>query len=111
MATGFLHKGVCFASFDDATAAHWSENPVAVQPGPTSYLSDVVWSGSTWVIRKFTLSSAGVLTLDSSTATPALGFPSCDPMQAFNDGAQIGTGVAAAIVIAYVIRVIGWGTK
>lgn len=111
MATGYLFNGVCHATLASATSAYWSGDPVAVTPGTTSYIADVVWSGTTWVIKKYTLSSTGTLTLNSTTNAPALAFETCDTVQAFNDGATIGMGVAAAMVIAYLIRILGWGTR
>lgn len=111
MATGYQFNGQCYTTLADATSAHWSAQPVAMVPGTTSYISDVVWSGAAWVIKKYTLSSAGVLTLNSTTNAPALTFETCDTAQKFKDGATIGAGVAAAIIIAFIIRILGWGTK
>jgi hypothetical protein len=111
MATGFLFNARCYPTAAEATSAHWSQDPVSITPGGTSYIADVVWSGSAWVIKKYTLSSTGVLTLNSTTTAPALSFESCDTISNFKDGAQIGAGVAGAIVIAFLIRILGWGTK
>lgn len=104
MAAGFLHLNVCYASLADATAAHWSANPVFITAGSTSYISDIVWSGTAWVIKKYTLSSAGALTLNSTTNAPILSFPTCETGQEFLDGMTVGWGVAAAIVAAWVIK-------
>lgn len=104
MATGFLHQNVCHATLEAATAAHWSMNPVFITAGSTSYIADTVWSGTAWVIKKYTLSSAGALTLNSTTNAPSLSFPTCETGQEFLDGMQIGWGVAAAIIAAWVIK-------
>jgi len=111
MATGYLFQNACYSTLAAATSAHWSQVPVAIVPGTTSYISNVVWSGTAWVIRKYTLSSAGTLTLNSTTNAPTLAFETCDTNQAFKDGSQIGMGVAGAIIIAFVIRILGWGTR
>jgi hypothetical protein len=104
MSAGFLHQNVCYASLAEATAAHWSANPVFITPGTTSYISDTVWSGTAWVIKKYTLSSAGALTLNSTTTAPTLAFPTCETGQEFLDGMTVGWGVAAAVIGAWVIK-------
>lgn len=104
MAAGFLHQNVCYASLAEATAAHWSMNPVFITAGSTSYIADTVWSGTAWVVKKYTLSSTGALTLNSTTNAPALSFPTCETGQEFLDGMSVGWGVAAAIVAAWVVK-------
>lgn len=104
MAAGFLYQTQCFSTLADATAAHWSEKPADFTPGSTSYITDVIWSGSVWQIKKYTLSSTGVLTNNSTTNLPALTFPTCETSQNFDDGMMLGWGVSAAIVAAWVIK-------
>jgi hypothetical protein len=104
MPAGFLHNGVCLPTLAEATALHWAANPAFITPGSTSYLADVVFNGTVWQLKKYTLSSGGVLTLNSTTSLPALTFPTCDTMTLFNDGMTIGWGVAAAIIGAWVIK-------
>lgn len=104
MAAGFLHQSQCFNTLADATAAHWSMNPAFITAGSTSYIADVIYSGTLWQVKKYTLSSAGALTLNSTTSLPALTFPTCETAQNFTDGMSLGWGVAAAIVAAWVIK-------
>lgn len=104
MAAGYLFKSVCYPSLAEATAAFWTDSPSFITPGSTSYLAETVWSGSLWQIKKYTLSSAGALTLNSTTTAPTLSFPACDTKTQFNDGMLIGWGVAAAMVAAWVIK-------
>ena len=111
MAAGFLFQSVCYPSLVEATSAHWSSNPVSITPGSTSYLTDVVWSGSAWVVKQFSLSPAGVLTLNSSTNAPTLAFESCDTKTQFDDGMLLGWGVAAAMIAAWAIKVMGFGVN
>lgn len=101
---GYLHKTTCFQTLAEATAAHWSEKPADFTPGTTSYISDVVWSGSLWQIKKYTLSSTGVLTLNSTTSLPVLAFPTCQETDSYFDGMQLGWGVAIAMAAV-------WGVK
>jgi len=103
VAAGFLHQGVCYSTMSDATAAHWSQNPAFITAGSTSYIADVVWSGTAWVVKKYTLSSAGALTLNSTTNAPALTFPTCDTFDTFKDGMTLGWGVALAMICAWAI--------
>lgn len=104
MSAGFLYQSQCFNTLADATAAHWSEQPAFMTAGSTSYITDVVWSGSLWQVKKYTLSSAGALTLNSTTSLPAVTFPTCETAETFNDGMSLGWGVAAAIVAAWVVK-------
>lgn len=104
MATGYLFRDVCYPTLAAATSAYWSDDPVAITPGSTSYIADVVWSGTAWTIKKYTLSSAGALTLNSTTNAPTLAFESCDTMQKFNDGLSLGWGVVVAMAAV-------WGVK
>lgn len=104
MAAGFLHHSICYPTLSEATAAHWSVNPAFITPGSTSYVADVVWSGTAWVLKIYTLSSTGTLTLNSTTNAPTLAFPTCETGQEFLDGMAVGWGVAAAIVAAWVVK-------
>jgi len=108
MSAGFLFKGVCYPSLAEATGAHWTSNPAFMNPGSTSYISDFVWSGSAWVVNVYSV-SGGSLTLASSSALPALTFENCDTKANFDDGMLLGWGVAAAMVAAYAIKVMGFG--
>lgn len=101
MATGYLYNSICFPSFSEATAARWSEVKPGISAGATSYLTDVQWSGTVWQIKRYTLSSTGALTLNTTTAAPTLSFPTCDTFTNFNDGMTLGWGVVAAMVAAY----------
>jgi len=104
MAAGYLFKGQCFSTLAAATSAHWTDSPSFIVPGTTSYISDTVWSGTAWVVKKYTLSSTGTLTLNSTTNAPVLAFETCDTTANFNDGMTLGWGVAAAMVAAFAIR-------
>ena len=103
---GYLFKSQCFETLAEATAAHWSEKPADFTPGATSYLTDVIWSGTAWQIKKYTLSSAGVLTNNTTTNLPVLAFPTCNSTDAYFDGMTLGWGVAAAMVAAFSIKFI-----
>jgi len=105
MAAGFLFKGVCYPSLATATSAHWSETPSAILPGTTSYITDTVWSGTAWVVKRYTLSSTGTLTLNSTTTAPTLTFETCNTQENFLDGLTLGWGVALAMVCAFAIRI------
>lgn len=104
MAAGFLHNGYCFTTLAEATAKHWAENPAFITAGSTSYMADVVFNGTVWQLKKYTLSSTGVLTNNSTTTLPALTFPACNTEQMFMDGMTVGWGIAAAIIAAWVIK-------
>lgn len=104
MASGYLYKGQCYATLAAASSAKWTDSPPAVTPNTTSYLSDITWSGTAWVINKYTLTSTGTLTKNSTTALPALTFETCDTMGNFSDGMALGWGVAFAMVCAWAIR-------
>lgn len=106
MATGYLFHDVCYPTLAAATSAHWSVTPAHLTPGTTSYIADVVWSGSAWVIKKYTLSSTGSLTLNSTTNAPTLAFETCDTMAKFNDGLSLGWGVVAAMAAVWGVRFI-----
>jgi hypothetical protein len=109
MAAGFLYQGQCYATLSDATAAHWSENPAAFLPGSTSYIIDIGFSGTAWQIKKYTLASNGTLTLNTTTNLPALTFPTCETSQNFTDGMELGWGVAAALVAAWLVKILRRG--
>ncbi len=107
MATGYLFSDTCYPTLAAATSAHWSVTPTDITPGSTSYISDVSWSGSTWVIKKYTLASNGTLTLNSTTTAPTLAFETCDTMAKFSDGMALGWGVVAAMAAVWGIRFVG----
>lgn len=109
MAAGYLYKAQCFSTLADATAARWSDQEAGITAGTTSYLTDVQWSGTAWQLKRYTLSSTGALTLNTSTNLPALSFPSCDTATNFNDGMLLGWGVAAAMVAAYAVKFLARG--
>lgn len=104
MAAGYLLGNVCYPLLADATAAYWSKAAGGITPGTTSYITQFEWSGTAWVVKRYTLSSGGTLTLNTTTTLPALSFPTCDTSSSFTDGMTIGWGVAAAIVGAWVIK-------
>lgn len=109
MATGYLYKTQCFPALADATAARWSDQEAGITAGTTSYLTDVQWSGTAWVLKHYTLSSTGTLTLNTTTNMPVLSFPSCETTDNFADGAVLGWGVAAAMVAAFAVKFIAQG--
>lgn len=109
MAAGFLYKSQCFATLSDATAARWSDVQAQMTPGTTSYITDIQWSGTAWQMKRYTLSSTGALTLNTSTNMPVLAFPVCQTDQNFDDGMLMGWGVAAAMVAAFAIKFIARG--
>ena len=104
MAAGFLHGGQCYPSLAEATAAKWSVQPAGITAGSTSYITGAEWSGTAWVLKRYTLSSTGALTLNTTTNAPVQNFPTCNTFERFNDGMTIGWGVAAAMVCAYALR-------
>lgn len=111
MATGYLYKTQCFPTLADATAARWNEQDAGITAGTTSYIADVQWSGTAWVLKRYTLSSTGTLTLNTTTNLPALSFPTCDTSQNFTDGSLLGWGVVAAMVAAYAVKFIAQGLQ
>lgn len=104
MAAGYLFNGQCFSTLADASAAHWSQTPVAMVPGSSSYLADVVWSGTVWQHKKYKIDSNGNLTLEGTTALPAVSFPTCDTSESFFDGMTLGWGVALAMIAAWLVK-------
>ena len=111
MATGYLYKTQCFPTLADATSARWSDQEAGITSGTTSYLTDVQWSGTAWVLKRYTLNTSGTLTLNTITNLPALSFPSCDTTQNFTDGSLLGWGVVAAMVAAYAVKFIAQGLQ
>lgn len=109
-ASGFLFNTRCHVSLTDATAAYWSGIPGATQPGSPSYVTQVVFDGSQWLLKTFSVSTGGASLL-SSVVAPQPSFPACDPMESFKDGMELGTGVGLAILFAFIIRALGWGTR
>ena len=101
MATGYLYDQICFPTLGEATAAKWQKQPAGVTAGTTSYITNFDYSGSAWQIKRYTLSSTGTLTLNTTTAAPLQTFPTCDTFTNFNDGLTLGWGVVAAMVAAY----------
>lgn len=101
MATGYLFQNVCYPSLSDATAAKWQSQPSGITAGTTSYLTNLEFSGTAWQIKRYTLSSSGTLTLNTTTLAPSLTFPTCDTFTNFNDGLTLGWGVVAAMAAAY----------
>lgn len=100
MATGYLFKDICYPTLAGATSAHWSDTPAAITAGSTSYLVDVSFNGSQWVAKRYTISSSGTLTLNTTTNLPAVAFETCDTQEKFMDGMTIGWGIAVAMVVA-----------
>jgi len=109
-ASGFLFNTRCHTSLPDATAAYWAGIPGSTQAGSPSYATQVVFDGSQWLIKTFSISSGGYA-LQSSVVAPQPTFPTCDPMESFKDGMEIGGGVGLAILFAFLIRAMGWGTR
>lgn len=104
MATGYKFADRCYSSIVDATSAKWSAaKQTDATPGTTSYLTNIEWSGTAWVLNRYTLSSTGTLTLNTTTALPAQSFETCDTSAQFLDGLTVGWGVAAAMIVAAVI--------
>ena len=105
MATlGYFAHGKCWPDLATATAAHWSHGSgLFITPGATTYMSNIVYEGSTWFNIRYSISSAGVLTKLGYTALPVQTFPYCDVTEQFFDGMAIGWGIALAMVLAW-----GW---
>ena len=101
MATGYLYNQICFPTLAEATAAKWQNQPAGVTAGTASYITNFDYSGTVWQIKRYTLSSTGTLTLNTTTSAPVLTFPACDTFTNFNDGLTLGWGVVAAMVAAY----------
>jgi len=103
----FLHPTRCYGSQSEADAAFWSGTPPSVTDGK---LSVVLYNGSAWTVQQFDVTGSGPV-LTSSMAVPASSFPTCDRMEAFNDGQTVGLGIATAMILAYLIRIQAWGTR
>lgn len=105
MAAGFYFKGICYASSEEASAAYWSAQPVAVTSGTTSYLTEYVWSAATNVaqIKGYSISSAGGQTLRYTITAPPVTFSGCDTSEGYLDGMALGWGVATAMILVYAV--------
>jgi len=108
MATGALLGDRCLPSQAAAADAFFSGKDPSMTSGATSYLSWFEKVGTVWQIKRQSIASNGtVTTLTASTATVPT-FATCDPVQGFYDGQTLGWGVATVVIIAYVIRKMGW---
>ena len=93
MAAGYLFNDQCYGALADATHAYHASVPAGLLPGTTSYILQKEWSGSAWVVKRFTLASDGTMTLNSTTSLPSLSFPTCDTTSHFFDGLAVGWGL------------------
>lgn len=104
---GFLNNSRCHASQADADAAYWGATPPAVTPGK---LTTVSFSGGGWYFNQFDTTGPAPV-LQASSLVPSITYPTCDRMEAFNDGMTVGGAIAAVWIVVYLIRIQGWSTR
>lgn len=98
---GSLVNGKCFASNALAADEFFASKDPSFTSGTTSYLSWFEKSGSTWQIKRQSISSTGTVTnLTTSNATVPT-FPTCSETENFTDGVTMGWGIATAMVLAW----------
>jgi hypothetical protein len=98
MAAGHIVGSVC-VDVSASTDAYFGRLEPATTPGLTTYYTTASKELSGWQLRTY---NDGVLVQTSALVPPS--FPSCQTDQSFKDGAQLGWGVAAAMVVVFVIR-------
>lgn len=104
MASGYLVNNACLVSLESATDAYFSGIPPSLASGSTVYFSMLQKDTAAWNLLNYQISPTGVYSLLNTTAMTAPVFPVCDPTERFFDGMQLGWGVAAAMIVVYVIR-------
>lgn len=110
-ATGALLGVQCFPSQAEALDAYYSKVLPVQTPGTPTYFNDVVQVSGVWMLRQSSIDASGVWTLRSLTAAPGVTFPACDPTASFFDGAAIGWGIAAAMVVAFSFKMMEKATS
>lgn len=102
--TPTLYNSVCYPSVASAADAYFSSiAPSLLVSGTTSYQLYYLPIAGVWNLRKVTISSAGVPTVNFTVPVAPPTFPNCDLTQNYFDGMQIGWGVVAAMFGAYAI--------
>lgn len=103
-------KGICYAVQQDAIDAHFQSIPPSVLNSATNtyVFSYVRTAAPAWISNKQTFSSTGLITNNFSVtqANPVMGLCTLpnDPSTNFKDGVTMGWGVAAAMIVVFVIR-------
>lgn len=111
MTLGFRTGDICYATSAEAVDAYYSGIPPYILTASTAsitYVHRYEKQGASWKFIKGQYNSTGVPTTTYTASAPIITPPSCqitnDPVSNFNDGMTIGWGVAAAMIIAFLIR-------
>ena len=102
--TGAAFEGRCFTTPGEAVDGYYSGAAPALTSGTTSYLTEWVKESGVWRAKSWSVNGSGVATLRYNVAAPVPTFQACDPAQNFLDGATVGWGIAAAMVMAASIK-------
>ncbi|HEY3300359.1 MAG TPA: hypothetical protein VGJ90_06230 [Methylophilaceae bacterium] len=112
MAQGYLSHGVCFPTLNQAIDNHYSLLPPVPMPFPTGdmYVLDYVYlDEGQWQYRVtlYPSSQQQQLTVTAYGTLDTIQLPVCDvlndPMTNFQDGMELGWGVATVMVVVYCI--------
>lgn len=102
--TPTFFNGVCHSSVASAADAYFTSiAPSLLVSSTTSYQLYYLPISGVWNLRKVTISSTGVPTVNFTVPVAPPTFQNCDLTQNYFDGMQIGWGVVAAMVFAYAI--------
>lgn len=99
---GALYSDRCYSTTAKAVDAYYGSAPPAFTSGSTSYLTEYVWTGTLWQMKRYSIASSGTVTTLTASTAPTPTFPTCDEMETFTDGLTLGFGVVVAMVAAYV---------
>lgn len=98
--TASLVQNTCYPSVAAAVDAYYSMMPVAHTAGTASYKFEYLQVAAIWNMRRTTISSTGVPTINFTVPVTAPTFPNCDPTEPYFDGMAIGWGVVGAMAAA-----------
>lgn len=110
-ATGALVGVQCYPSQAAALDAYFSTLAPVQTPGSVTYVNEFVRVSGVWMFRQSSVDGTGAWTVRSLTTAPVVTFPACDPTESFFDGAAIGWGIAAAMVVAFSFKMMEKATS
>lgn len=107
MAAGVIVQGICVPQAQAAGyAASYAD--VFVNPGFTTYFSELVDVAGVLTLNTYSITSGGQKTQVSSVPYTAYGY-ACDTSDNFFDGMALGWGVVLAMAVAWGIHVLRRG--
>ena len=101
---GYLFNDQCYATQAAANAAWYGYQPIEQTAGSTSYRNYYKWNGTTWQHIGESIASNGAVTQRWAVTASQATFPTCDETSEFFDGMEVGWGIAAAMVVAWGVR-------